>query len=211
MGLCGAHYARSLRGGDMDQPVRFQDPNRICVVEGCGRAYSARGYCSMHYTRFLREGNIDELFRACKVSGCDRAAFVKGFCNLHYVRDRQNLKMDDLAKGHPLRQVVTIDAIHRRLKSLWGPARQYPCIECGKQARDWAYDGTDPTQCLGLKGGTKLWYSQFPEFYMPLCKKCHNSFDGARKAAELREYREWQFATRMTAADMVLVKVGIPQ
>ena len=103
--------------------------------------------------------------------------------------------------------------MHLRLKRIWGPARNYPCVDCGKSAQEWAYDGTDPGQQLGLYSSgrvSKVWYSIWPEFYMPLCKKCHAGRDGAKAVAELLEYREWKFATRMTIADIALIKVGVP-
>lgn len=31
---------------------------KICSVEGCGKAHHARGYCNMHYTRLLKNGDI---------------------------------------------------------------------------------------------------------------------------------------------------------
>jgi HNH endonuclease len=57
---------------------------------------------------------------------------------------------------------------HYRVVKLWGKARQYPCISCGSPARDWAYDGMDPTG-----EGVKWKYSIWPEFYMPMCHQCH--------------------------------------
>lgn len=58
--------------------------------------------------------------------------------------------------------------------------------------------------------GAKLWYSAYPEFYMPMCFKCHRARDASFAAAELREYREWKLATRMTVADIAIVKTGAP-
>jgi HNH endonuclease len=60
------------------------------------------------------------------------------------------------------------DRAHLRVVRLWGKARLYPCIECGRPAQDWAYDGTDPTG-----EGVKRKYSIWPEFYMPMCHRCH--------------------------------------
>lgn len=62
---------------------------------------------------------------------------------------------------------------HYRVKKLWGNAAQYPCISCGAPARDWAYDGTDPASF----GAVKWKCSQYPEFYMPMCRTCHLGMD----------------------------------
>lgn len=58
---------------------------------------------------------------------------------------------------------------HRRVYRLWGSASQYPCVRCGGSAKDWAYDGMDPSSSINC--------SQNPEFYMPLCRRCHSYFD----------------------------------
>lgn len=38
------------------QPVRvaLPPPARVCTVEGCGRAYVARGFCASHYQSYRR-------------------------------------------------------------------------------------------------------------------------------------------------------------
>jgi hypothetical protein len=67
----------------------------------------------------------------------------------------------------------TYATAHNRCRKLWGPASQYLCIRCGEKAFDWAYDGTDCTQLDGPIGIC----SRFPEFYMPLCHRCHMRLD----------------------------------
>lgn len=64
------------------------------------------------------------------------------------------------------------DSAHRRCREMWGRASQYSCIRCGAQALDWAYDGSDSTQL-----GSGKFHSRFPEFYMPLCRSCHQRLD----------------------------------
>lgn len=60
---------------------------------------------------------------------------------------------------------------HDRCRRLWGSAKQYPCVHCGGRATDWAYDHTDPEAQWAFTEGAP--YSNWPEFYMPLCKRCH--------------------------------------
>lgn len=99
---------------------------------------------------------------------------------------------------------IGISGAHARCRKLWGSASQYPCIECGKQARDWAYDGTDPDQRYTNKRGVYVFYSAWPEFYMPMCRKCHRKRDSEIASYELREYRWFkQIFGRTTATDML--------
>lgn len=69
---------------------------RICAVDGCGRAPIARGWCRKHYSRWWRHG--DPLYVTpwspppqnrpriigCSVEGCDLLHHAKGFCHSHY-------------------------------------------------------------------------------------------------------------------------------
>lgn len=56
-------------------------------------------------------------------------------------------------------------ARHQRAWAANGPAREYTCIDCGEQAREWAQ----------IHGATGL----EPEHYEPRCKKCHVTYDAA--------------------------------
>lgn len=81
---------------------------------------------------------------------------------------------------------------------------KYMCIQCDNPAKDWAYDGTDPTQLYGLRtGGGKSFYSRFPEFYMPMCRKCHTQRDGANTRRELEEYRTIKHQTGLTFEEIL--------
>lgn len=66
-------------------------------------------------------------------------------------------------------------ARHHRVRAKRGSARDYQCVECGKQAQVWAQlhdtDGMDPMD------------------YQPMCQKCHLAYDGilgAPRSAETR-------------------------
>ncbi|QDH93642.1 hypothetical protein SEA_LILHOMIEP_68 [Mycobacterium phage LilhomieP] len=87
---------------------------------------------------------------------------------------------------------ITSTGAHQRVRRLWGSASLYPCATCGGPAKDWAYDGTDPTHYY--EQGRKAWshFSRWPEFYMPMCKPCHSNHDRRAAADELREYRQWK-------------------
>lgn len=149
----------------------------------------------------------------CSIQGCLKAPYPgnAGMCSRHYEQMRR------LKKGLPvgIKSTWSVDikpgAAHNRCRMLWGKADQYPCIECRKQAKDWAYDGTDPTQLYAQgSDGTWTWLSRFPEFYMPMCRKCHRVRDGGNTRRELHKYRLASFIPPEQEFD-VLVVGKIPQ
>jgi hypothetical protein len=71
---------------------------------------------------------------------------------------------------------VNYPGIHERLKALRGSATAYVCEHCDSDARDWAYDHTDPDQKFDPDNGP---FSLDLTKYMPLCKSCHRRVDAA--------------------------------
>ncbi|MFF5609828.1 hypothetical protein ACFY65_26205 [Streptomyces cellulosae] len=63
---------------------------------------------------------------------------------------------------------------HARVKRLHGPARYYPCDFCGLGAHDWALDWESPEVVRDQQWRA---YSPDPNFYMPLCRSCHKTYD----------------------------------
>jgi hypothetical protein len=57
-GLCGMHYKRKWRHGDVNYcdvrtiPVNLEP----CLAEGCNERGAIRGYCNLHYNRWYRYG-----------------------------------------------------------------------------------------------------------------------------------------------------------
>jgi hypothetical protein len=62
---------------------------------------------------------------------------------------------------------------HTNLKRVRGEAREHTC-PCGKPALDWAYIFTGET--LTSSDGSRP-YSNNPDDYMAMCRKCHIAFD----------------------------------
>lgn len=56
---------------------------RLCSVEGCGKAHVAKGWCGKHYD-LLRDGP------RCAAEGCDLPAKVNGFCRPHDLRAKRH-------------------------------------------------------------------------------------------------------------------------
>ncbi|QKW15458.1 HNH endonuclease signature motif containing protein [Verrucosispora sp. NA02020] len=58
-GLCGTHYGRLKRVGDVqaDVPIKVAVPHPpTCKVAGCSRKYHCQGVCEIHYNRYRRTG-----------------------------------------------------------------------------------------------------------------------------------------------------------
>lgn len=98
-GLCGGHYARWQRDGDVrpDVPLRPQSQERQpCAADGCDRPSQARGMCKSHYSSW-RQSDIlppgvpdvgEPPGGPCEVEGCDSPAIGWGLCQSHYSRVR---------------------------------------------------------------------------------------------------------------------------
>ena len=142
----------------------------------------------------------------CTYSGCTNKRFTRLHCSGHHKQ---------LQQGRPLTPFRTINdhveysGAHSRIKYLWGPAKQYPCVTCGKQSSNWAYDGTDPEQLFGSNGVGYSIYSRYPEFYKPMCWSCHSAEDRANLTNEVVEYRTWKQRTGLTLADIPVWLIDI--
>lgn len=210
-GYCYAHYRRWKLGQDMEKPVQ----GRTKYAEKCShcdRKAKMCGYCTAHYRRFRRGLDMDTPIRArkatpgvCGYDDCGRPSYGhSGLCQQHANQQRQGLPLKKI-RIRTIFDEVKLGGAHQRVRRLWGDAAQYSCIECGNRARDWAYDGTDPNELLGRQQsgkGSLQRYSCFPEFYMPMCRKCHNSRDNESRIRELDEYRQWKLRHGITLADL---------
>lgn len=62
-GMCGMHYKRQWRHGDVDycddrtKPVNLEK----CLVEGCELRGATKGYCHTHYLRWTRYGRTHRI------------------------------------------------------------------------------------------------------------------------------------------------------
>jgi hypothetical protein len=100
--------------------------------------------------------------------------FRRGMCNRHWMRFRKwgdPLIMSDrnIPKPNP-----SMSAIHSYLRRKHGSAARHPCSHCGKRfpgprIMQWAHIHDTP-------------YDKDISHYMPLCKRCHNIYDGVFEA-----------------------------
>lgn len=121
----------------------------ICTVPDCGRKHYGRGYCDPHYQRVKRTGSplVD-----IPIGGFP----VDGERNHHWTKE------------------PSYRTVHSRLTAQRGHARDFPCTDCGAEAKDWAYDYTDSDALTSSKGQV---YSIDLDRYRPLCKRCHAQAD----------------------------------
>lgn len=92
--FCMAHYQRSVKGLDMDAPIRRAYRGETCTVEWCDKRPVGRGLCSMHWQRdksgvdmhkppreYVRWASND-----CSIRPCPKPRAQGGFCSGHYSR-----------------------------------------------------------------------------------------------------------------------------
>ena len=59
-----------------------------CIVEGCEKEHSARGFCGAHYSKDYRKRQPK-----CKIQKCYKNRDTKGYCITHYYRAKHGLDM----------------------------------------------------------------------------------------------------------------------
>jgi hypothetical protein len=158
-------------------------PDGICSVDGCEKPHRAAAYCVAHYSRLRRTGSLgSEPIKTygqpkpqCSVDGCALPAksHAQDMCDKHYTRARRHGDPNqvDIKPGD------NISTIHKRLSKARGSATRYACVECGKPAKQWAYDNADPAEKWGLNNGCLCAYSLDMDHYQPMCASCHKRFD----------------------------------
>lgn len=81
-----------------------------------------------------------------------------------------------------LKEVVTYEGAHIRVRVARGDASGYACIDCGGHARQWALTGR--RRHADAKGRP---YSTDIDDYSPMCIRCHRWHDRTHLIADLRE------------------------
>jgi hypothetical protein len=96
-GMCKWHYARKLKGLDLDRPlvVRSVNKNTKCVESGCENNAKTMTRCAMHYNRLIKGIPMDQPVpyknngAQCNADGCTRVAEARGWCRTHASRIRK--------------------------------------------------------------------------------------------------------------------------
>lgn len=129
-------------------------------------------------------------------------SYCRSCCN-EYKRDRRPTRevpqhtvfeeLSILIRATPCRlreQSTTYQAVHKRIRRERGPASEHVCARCGQQARDWAYDHTDPNELTTQWYGKTVAYSPDVDHYVPLCRLCHYRMDNRYEGSALQKVNE---------------------
>ena len=120
----------------------------------------------------------------CTIAGCTSPHEARGWCEKHWKRWRKHgdpLKV--ASNGQVQGEHPAYSTVHRRIRRVRGRASAHRCIDCGRAAAEWSYDGTDPDELIGQDSGRTMPYSTDPARYQPRCKSCHWAFDHRPRTA----------------------------
>lgn len=65
--------------------------------------------------------------------------------------------------------------VHTWLSNTYGKATEHTCVDCGKQAGQWSYNGSSDRE---IRSPTGMPYSPDLTAYSPRCVRCHKRHDG---------------------------------
>lgn len=175
-GWCSMHYKRWAAHGDPE----FTKYRTGCSVDGCERKHAALGYCFMHHRRVSKHGDPLHLERLpnvgkCSVDGCEKPMRKLEFCANHYAMQYAHGEIRD---WHYKWGQGGYSPSHRRIYKARGKASSHRCVDCGTQAGEWSYDGSDPNEILDDRG---IAFSRDVNRYSPRCVSCHRVFDDWHK------------------------------
>jgi hypothetical protein len=80
-------------------PAPKGDGHKTCTVEGCKRAYRAKGLCFFHYKKW-RRGELEKRparYDTCGKEACKKKVVAHGLCQEHYDAWKASRKSAKLA------------------------------------------------------------------------------------------------------------------
>lgn len=173
-----------------------------CSVTDCENSHYAKTYCRTHWSRYNKYGDpqwTPTLQRdlTCEIEGCDKHSITKNMCKGHYsLWWYYNTEPGSFNPDHHnVKETVSYQGAHYRIRRTRGHARDYKCVDCDKQARDWSLRaGTENVlygAAHGSQGTNKSAYSVNPMDYEPRCGDCHKRYDAETGN---RSYKTGQYA-----------------
>lgn len=123
----------------------------------------------------------------CPFDGCGRPSRTRTepLCETHYGQRHRGLTLQPIRVGHSgpangrWSDAAGYFAIHQRLTTQRGPAKDQICSSCGSPARQWSYVGPRlPNE--------RMPFSEDLTQYEPMCFSCHNKADAAKCKTDAR-------------------------
>ena len=157
---------------------------KFCNAEGCQQVKSVGEFSPK------KRGGYENHCKPCSV----RSAQKWQAENIDRYRESQRVSVQVRTQGgrDPVKPwpegFVSYYGAHHRVRYTYGPARNYPCVDCGEPADDWSYIGGCPDEFSGPVRNSNgitcfLHWSGDPKFYVPRCRPDHAAHDRARRTA----------------------------
>lgn len=117
----------------------------------------------------------------CAVETCDLNQHAHGYCPGHLYRLNKygDPLVDGPGQGVGRNRLAapTYTGMHKRLFYDKGKASEHSCVDCGKRAQEWSYDGGCPNELYETLEKLPIAYSTDQSRYSPRCRKCHRGRD----------------------------------
>lgn len=170
---------------DLGEEGLAMHATRTCSIDDCDRPAQGRGWCKTHWLRWRKHGDPNYVRvrtrSRCTVAECDSLSYARGFCSKHYHRARKSgdpLVVGDHYPGRPRLDRPGYAAAHKRVMRARGKASEFSCVDCGRRAHEWSYDGGSAAEIRGDDGaGHTLCWSPDESDYSPRCRPCHRRRD----------------------------------
>lgn len=162
------------------EDCQFPDPE---VWEKRGNGWYRKGIASQdqnaHFVKVCAQCDNEFL-------GQRRAKFCSHACHA------------DSLRGRVLTETPSYRTAHERVRNTKGKASEHACVDCGRLAAQWSYDGLDADELTDPKTGCK--YSTKPDRYQARCQLCHLKAD--------RRFGETHASAKLTDAQIRAIRAS---
>ena len=149
-----------------------------CSVDDCEKPTHSKGFCSAHATRAARKGDPlapKERGRnegPCEVEGCGQPMRKKRLCASHY---SMVVRLGEIRDWSFRWGEGGYGPTHALLRRKRGRPETHACVDCGKAAEEWSYNGGDPAEQIDPERGAA--FTRNLDAYSPRCVRCHRLYD----------------------------------